>query len=197
MVRKAMQGRKRAFTLIEIIVVVVIVAILVAILVPVASRSIASAQISDSNQRLKQMHLAVELYRIDYEGTASYSHPYEYGLPTGYYVFTSYLGLGQEFFQTPCGDKSGIIGKISGTSEVNTSGSTYAYFISHFKQTVAHFQKHGPDAIMFVDLHCNPGGIDWRNNYESKRGLGVTVGGRLVNFYKMGDPGHLEWWLPE
>lgn len=182
-------SKKRAFTLIEIIVVVVIVAILVAILVPVFARAVHSAQMNASQQRLKQLQLAVEIYRMDYDGVGRYGNMYDAGLPTYGYVYSTHMGFGMDFFVSPCGYKENI--------EANQRRLSYQYTPSPMPDYSEHLQKYQEDALLFVDQHCNDASTDLRNQYHYKRGLGVTLGGRLINRYSLGFTGDIAWWMDQ
>lgn len=182
-------SKKRAFTLIEIIVVVVIVAILVAILVPVFARAVHSAQMNASQQRLKQLQLAVEIYRMDYDGVGRYGSMYDAGLPTYGYVYSTHMGFGMDFFVSPCGYKEHI--------EANQRRLSYQYTPSPMPGYTEHLQKYQEDALLFVDQHCNDPSTDLNNQYHYKRGLGVTLGGRLINRYSLGYTGDINWWMTE
>ncbi len=60
--------RKSAFTLIEVLVVIAIISILAAILFPVFARAREQARRASCISNLKQMGLAIALYRGDYDG---------------------------------------------------------------------------------------------------------------------------------
>ncbi|AIE86528.1 type II secretion system protein [Fimbriimonas ginsengisoli] len=59
---------KRAFTLIELLVVIAIISILAAILFPVFSQAKAAAKQSSCTSNLRQIGLAIALYRGDFDG---------------------------------------------------------------------------------------------------------------------------------
>jgi prepilin-type N-terminal cleavage/methylation domain-containing protein len=59
---------KRAFTLIELLVVIAIIAILAAILFPVFSKAKAAAKAAACGSNVRQLAIAHEMYRSDYEG---------------------------------------------------------------------------------------------------------------------------------
>jgi prepilin-type N-terminal cleavage/methylation domain-containing protein len=59
---------RRAFTLIELLVVMAIIAILAAVLFPVFARTRESARTTQCRSNLKQIGLALAMYRDDYDG---------------------------------------------------------------------------------------------------------------------------------
>ncbi len=62
------QVGKRGFTLIELLVVIAIISILAAILFPVFARARENARSASCLSNLKQMGLAIEMYKQDYDG---------------------------------------------------------------------------------------------------------------------------------
>jgi len=65
-----MLGRRerRGFTLIELLVVIAIIAILAAILFPVFAKAREAARKTTCTSNLKQLSLAMSMYRVDYDG---------------------------------------------------------------------------------------------------------------------------------
>lgn len=61
-------GKRRAFTLIELLVVISIIALLISILLPALRSARETAQSIVCRSQLKQVALAVEMYRGDYDG---------------------------------------------------------------------------------------------------------------------------------
>lgn len=61
---------RRAFSLVELLVVVAILAVLAALRFPVFARSKERAKITDCQSRLRQVALGLQMYRSDHEGQA-------------------------------------------------------------------------------------------------------------------------------
>jgi prepilin-type N-terminal cleavage/methylation domain-containing protein len=170
----------RAFTLIEVVIVISIVVILSALIGPVLLNAKVAFNASQSLNRMLQMHQAVFLYQQEYELPVAVPAVY----PPVHYVYTKYLGLGKSFFETPCGYKDGI--------EDNLRRLGYSYW---YLPPISddYFERWGNNAMLFSDPYCNRPS-DWNSAYRSKRGLGITVSGKLINHLKGGSPGNPEWW---
>ena len=65
--RRAFTNQRRAFTLIELLVVIALIALLAAILFPVFAQARANARKAASISNLKQIGLAMAMYRNDYD----------------------------------------------------------------------------------------------------------------------------------
>jgi prepilin-type N-terminal cleavage/methylation domain-containing protein len=175
---------RRGFTLIEIVIVAAIVAILAALLQPVYSRAKYSAQVQSSVTRLRQLQVAVQLYRSEQD-----LHGFSVDqFPPYAHVYTSYLSFGEDFFRSPCGYKDGI--------ESNLKRLSYQYTPFNDKVSELHLTRYEENALLFRDPHCNTL-EQWENAYMSRRKLGVLVGGRIVNEIDTGSTTPLEWWLPK
>ncbi len=66
--RNPVRSTQRAFTLIEILVVIVLIGLLAALLFPVFTKTRQKSRESVCLSNLRQLHLAVSMYRQDYDG---------------------------------------------------------------------------------------------------------------------------------
>lgn len=175
---------KKGFTLIETVMVISIIVILTALMQPVFSQAKQHVQVQSSVQRLKQLHLAVELYRSDNNLTGYSVDDY----PMHYTIYSTYLGFGKNFYVSPCGYKAGI--------EDNLKGLSYNYVPYPAPQIEVHYKHYEENAVLFKDPHCNSK-LEWDSPFMSKRKLCILAGGQIVNEISTGSSHHLEWWLPK
>lgn len=103
--------RRRGFTLIELLVVIAIIAILAAILFPVFARARENARKSNCQSNLKQIGLALAMYRSDYDERWPQSDPVNWDDAQGPALRTAWPGWvstplrpytkNQQIFQCP------------------------------------------------------------------------------------------------
>jgi len=79
MARRKGRGALNGFTLIELLVVIAIIAILAAILFPVFAKAREAARKTSCTSNLKQLSLAMSMYRTDYDGQFTMGGWYDNG----------------------------------------------------------------------------------------------------------------------
>lgn len=179
--------KRSAVTLMDVLATMAIVLVLGSLLAPMFSSSLEGARVSSSLSRLRQMHVAIEAYRMDHGGIDVYESREAHALPPRGYVYGTLLGFPEDFWRSPCGYKDGI--------ESNLRRLSYGYSPSDDPKWSAYLSRYRQNAILLSDPHCNPAGTLWWGKFTSKRGLGLLVGGKLVNVRKRGLP-QMEWWAP-
>lgn len=95
-------SQRSAFTLIETLIVIGIALVTMSIAIPVARNSIQAAKVRLSCSNLKQMHMAMTLYRNDHGGEGRYGVAYwEMGLPPHFGHLMGPYGLNREVLTPP------------------------------------------------------------------------------------------------
>jgi type II secretory pathway pseudopilin PulG len=175
---------QRAFSLAEVVVVSALAAVLCALMLPVFSKARDRANVRSSLERLRQLHVAISIYRQDWE-TGGWTIT-ALGLPSYAYVYGTYMGFGKDFFRSPCGYKDGIEG--------NEKRLSYQYWAVGLPGVDKYFEQYRDNSVLFNDPHCNPSAIVWTSPYTTKQGLAVQLDGKLILNNKPGSPGDPAWW---
>jgi Tfp pilus assembly protein PilE len=170
---------RRAFTFAELLTVIAILLLLGTLAQPSYNEAKKQANIRSSSARLVNLHVAVTLYRLDHESDSLTS-----SLPPRSLVYTTYLGLGEDHFKSPCGNNS----------TPNKQGLSYQYTWSGWSFEQPYFDKYGEKSMIFVDKNCNRDSRVWQSEAAVKRGLGVTLEGSLKNLLRAGSDFEMEWW---
>ena len=181
--------KKLAFTLLELMSCVVILAVLASLVYPVIGSAKMSAKVAVARQSLRNLHLAITLYRGDYEGV-------EYGDPAS-------MGL-------PCPDGQGrnpalleILNKTVGSNLDRQSPcgrhpqpmnyTVLAYMPALVPDWSQWINKLESRMILFSDPNCNTWDVDINDQYAKKRGVGVALDGHVVAMFN--DQTH--YWLQD
>lgn len=126
--------QKRAFTLIEILVVIAIIAILASILFPVFSRARESARRASCASNLKQIGLAWIMYSQDYDEMTT---PVYVAVPNGPYLGHASLSYWPDLLHPYIKSGSGKVGQSGSMRGVFTCPSTNSLFesdnVDHWK----------------------------------------------------------------
>jgi prepilin-type N-terminal cleavage/methylation domain-containing protein len=181
-----MQGRhflrRRGLTLIEALICLVIVSVVMAIASPLIIRAKNAARVTVTVQRLRQCYTAVMLYRLDWEDE-SYGTASEMGLPSLIYVASTNLGLPRETWNSGCRSRS--------TPDYRFD---FMYNASDSAQYAADALRFESNLILIADISCSDPDVPIYSEYIPIRGLGVLLGGSLVNKRKVGRWTQPEWW---
>jgi type II secretory pathway pseudopilin PulG len=171
--------KRRALALVELMTVVAIIGVLVAIVVAVYPCASFASKISVSKSNLRQLHQAAEIYRADW--------PEEGRLPALPKHDLTAFGVDMRVFYSPCGDP--VDGAVE-ASPLPPPGYQYWYW----SRETDYYRKYGNNAMLFIDPFCNEDMTVFENDFATKRGLGVTVGGELIEHLKPGDMVEEAWW---
>lgn len=172
--------------MVEILVVIAIIAILAALLAPTYRAAKFNAKILDSQNRLKQIHLAFMLYREDHGGDPGvYGEPSEMNLPPDNSIpFRQQMyGMTMEYRNSPCGkhphpDALGWI--VSPIWE----DSGWAKDVKVYKENM----------YVACDVNCNDSDYDALADNRTKRVLGVLLSGQSVRVMRFGRPYKPGFW---
>ena len=179
-----MNRASRAFSFLECLVTLCILVILTSILLPIILEVRQKALITSSVSRLRTIYQAFSLYRADYEH-GGYNNYADAGMPPYATVYEGYLGLGRPMFDSPCGYKDGI--------EDNTSHISIQYLGAEGDEERAILKQYRESTVLFRDVYCNSPAA-WNADLRQKHGIGVTLGGTLLNHFKSGPAWKMEWW---
>lgn len=199
--------RAAGLTMMEALVTLVIIAVLTAILTPVFLKVKRSVQESHSVTKLRELHVALEIYRSNWDAKESYAtHNSYYTLalpPSGGRFVWDDLGVDEEFWESPCGGDPTIFdtgpnlvyGWITPTyvfydpanfgTPADRSGNytDYKDYIPTYRENI----------VTFIDPYCNPPGTSFADPAVRKRGIAMTLGGQLFNRVRAGVGITLQW----
>lgn len=176
--------KRQAFTLIELLIVIAIIAVLAALLFPVMTKAKDKAQETRCVSNLKQMGMAVNIYRADHDGTDTPGTPYEMGFPVDHraakaYPLNELLCRGTQGYAVMFGPFSPA---APGLEELHQG----------WKLMV---EKLGSATPMFVDPHHNLGPSE--GAWSVRRAIAVRLDGSVrprTGRYGPG-PDYHTWWL--
>ena len=188
---------RRGFTLLELLTCVGIIAIVTAITFPVFVIAKAGAKRSAAVSNLKQLYVAIAIYRTNEEADGIYGDPVLMGLPTSSGPFpgplVTFMNVNKAFRRSPCGlnpswfplENGDTEGPVMSIVYRPNDEATYGKYASIYKQ----------NSLLFYDLNCDDPGTPIGNKYLPHRGIGVLVEGQLINQRKVGlMDGNDSWW---
>ncbi|MGE0000975.1 MAG: type II secretion system protein [Fimbriimonadaceae bacterium] len=180
---------RRGVTLVEVLVAVGIIAVLTGILTPVFKSAKRGAQIASTSSKLHQVHLATTLYRQAYDGDGVYGPIYQMGLPDAEMLSaTLYDDDPRGFF-----DPIDLHYSSCGFHPATSGHHEWMPFDSNDRWTipVLDLQDRMP---LDTDMSCNDADVAVYGKWNSKFGVGVTLGGWIVRKHKTGANDDPYWW---
>ena len=174
-----MMLRKRAYSLIEVLVVIAILLIVAAIVAPVYAGAKKAAKISATISNLKQLHMAALLYQTESGAPGSYGPLSVSGLPASGDM-RAYLQL----FKSPCGRHP---------SDFTDYATVYYPGLrpDRYDEDAARFQE---NLIVVLDMQCSDPTVDLYQPLDPKFGLGILLSGALIRKTDTGDFLDPGWW---
>jgi hypothetical protein len=145
----------------------------------------ASAKESQTASNLRQHHLALKMYQIDWHGDGSYGSAQAMAYPpVGYYWFESWanrLNIPNGLWSSPCGLHP-------------SQGQLVMHY--HFRILVTEDEGNAfkDNLLTFADVNCNPSNISYHNAIEQRRGIGILLSGQSINHRKHGNMWRFDWW---
>ena len=176
---------KFGFSLVEVIVVVAIVIVVAAISYPVFARVKEKSLEAKSISNMRQLYLAIEMYRAEYDGIP-YGSMEAMGLPDS--PTERWLGSSVAGLRPPMNPKSTYLYYPVATEFDQRSPTWEVYVIEHTSSTV-----------LLADVHFNP--LEPKGTYPSyqmnpdveKYLIGITLGGSIRKKRASGSL-VMQWW---
>lgn len=185
--------RGKAFTLVEMLVVIAILAVLASIAFPVFSRSRHSAQEVATVQAVRQLGIALALYRTEHDGDGRYGLASQMGLPVfGSTALTSRFPF-DLWWRTPCppptpqASAGFTYWPVDEQGPANYPPAIVAAWVSE----VTAYQER---TLIASTLNCTTPDWDLHNQFHPKLGLGIDLGIQLRIIRKSGLPTKMSWW---
>jgi prepilin-type N-terminal cleavage/methylation domain-containing protein len=178
----------RGLTLIEVLVCVSIIAVVAAITYPVVANAKDSALKTKSISNMRQVHLALEIYAQENNGTPTGTME-SMGLPP--WPSAQYLGEGVRELYPPRRPTVNwtFYAYNPLPTEVDKRDPTWAQYTAEC----------GTSAVLIWDPFFNPPRTEdfdmyWKDPYVRKFAMGITVSGSLVRKTRTGYM-DLRWWM--
>ncbi|NOG93973.1 MAG: hypothetical protein HND42_12120 [Armatimonadetes bacterium] len=170
------------------------------------------AQITSAASNLRNYHLALELYRSNWDAKEvylSYMSYHDLGLPPYEgYLDRFFASLGPELanlerWMSPCGADQTIFDTalpiLNIRGMVSVSYGFYSpWVMSEGSGNLADYEFYIPEyrenIVVYADPYCNPPNTLMSNPLTSKRALAITLSGQLVNQIKKGNAANLRFY---
>ncbi len=216
-------NRSRALTLLEALIVVLIIGMLAAMLYPVFESLKMKMRVVGTVQRMKQFHVALQMYRQDWGGAdvfASWRSFSVLGLPaaslsdpTWMHLTPPLPGVSRRDWIGPCGfdvdrnPSSGPGGWFDRRYIYPRHGGCISYAASLYAPAVMEDQDRASNyglywdyiptyrdhIVIIAEFYCNPPNVDLMNSNVRKRGIALLLSGQVVNRNDVGSILDLRW----
>ncbi len=192
------QPKTRALTLIEVIVVAVIVGLLAALLTPVFVGAIMAAKEIQAASNLRQIFIATDLYRTDYDGQGKYGTAYEMGLPDYTVVYDTYGIYPGTILTDMLPGTGGLWSSPCGTHPDNLdfSNTDLCWNPESFPDNLwaDYARSREGSAILISDDNCNPHNHPLTAEFFPKKFIGVSISGSIrIDITTGPDHGFIYW----
>lgn len=177
------------FTMLELMIVVAIIAMLVGLSAPSLTQAMHSGKEAVSVQKLRQLHLALSMYRADQESSQDFGTIGDMGIPDWQKSRSALqpYGATSELWQSPCYEHP----------EVHSGNPPeMQYWGADDPQFEVYSATYELNLIMFSDIHCTLPKKNLLNQFHTKRGLGVLLSGQIVRRTAPGMHFFPQWWAP-
>jgi len=190
---------KKGFTLIELLTCLAIVATVAAITLPAFSSAKRSAQVSHALSNLRQLYVAVALYRSDHGGDGVYGDPDEMGLPAcgipeAPEPIDQIIDAHLDLVQSPCGTNPTWFKPMPWNPWQTRPIMDLIYRPCDRATYGAYAARYRSNSLLFYDINCDFPGVPYDNPDFEHRGLAVLVEGQLVHKVQRGKMFSDAWW---
>lgn len=177
---------KRAFTIVELLIVIAIVSVLAGITFPVLREVRSKGKITHCQSNLRQIHVALTIYRSDYGGEARYGDMHSMGLPPDLRDLYTSQKMRRDTFR--CLGSSRIpVGPLY-TVHYSSKDEIGTY---PWEEYALKFQE---SSVVYGDQNHELAGHDVISPAVDHRRIGVYLDGHTRVIVRKGDPFVLPWW---
>ncbi len=179
--------RSLAYTIAELLLAVGVVLLLAALLFPVLVRASQRSKETVCASNLKQIHLAIELYRGVYDGDGRYGSLAEMGMPRSLKPLHPEFIDSQDAFKCSAGHVPPGFGAyllLFHSEEMDSQTPRWPDYAKRYLE----------DAIIIADLNHNWEAGHVMSPYKTRRAAGLHLGGNVRVLRKAGDPTLRLWW---
>lgn len=192
-----MEIKRTGITILEVLIVVTIVGLLAAILTPVFARAKDQGQVTASVAKLRQCHVALQLYRDQWDGDDSSGDFFQMGLWQGWDMsqqWWDFLGVDRDSLWSPCKRAYEGTWMSREWNQISYAPSYYSKWAEMNGNNVGYLLKYRSRALAFMDTYCTDPPLQQLNPYRTKRFLAILLNGEIVNKRRTGSMLDFENW---